>query len=82
MKNFVAGVCLVLYAGALQAGPDDDFMAMRQAFQAGDAARVSVYARRLQGHVLEPYAVYYQLRPQLENAVDNPDSVKAFLVRY
>ena len=35
MKKFVAGLCLVLYAGALHAGRDDDFMSMRQAFQKG-----------------------------------------------
>jgi len=83
MKKFVAGLCLVLYAGALHAGRDDDFMSMRQAFQKGDAARVSLYAQRLQGHVLEPYAAYYQLRPQLEeNPAVRADSVKNFLFRY
>src|SRR3954447_18414936 len=82
MKKFVAGLCLVLYTGALHAGPDDDFMSMRQAFQKGEAARVSLYAQRLQGHVLEPYAAYYQLRPQLENSVVAADSVKNFLSRY
>ena len=64
------------------AGAEDDFIAMRQAFQTGDAARVALYAQRLQGHVLEPYAAYYQLRPQLENTVASADSVKKFLFRY
>ncbi|HET7060852.1 MAG TPA: transglycosylase SLT domain-containing protein [Nitrosospira sp.] len=82
MKKFVAGLSLVLYAGALHAATDDDFMSMRQAFQKGDRARVSFYAQRLQGHMLEPYAAYYQLRPQLEDSVLSPDSVKNFLLRY
>jgi soluble lytic murein transglycosylase len=64
------------------AGAEDDFVAMRQAFQAGDAIRVALYAQRLQGHVLEPYAAYYQLRPQLENTIAGADAVKKFLFRY
>ncbi|SEK33859.1 soluble lytic murein transglycosylase [Nitrosovibrio tenuis] len=64
------------------AGAEDDFMAMRQAFQVGDSARVTAYAQRLQGHLLEPYAAYYQLRPKLENPVASADAVKQFLLRY
>lgn len=70
------------YAGAVVASAEDDFIAMRQAFQMGDSARVMSYAQRLQGHVLEPYAAYYQLRPQLENTVASADAVKKFLFRY
>ncbi|SFW19775.1 lytic transglycosylase domain-containing protein [Nitrosovibrio sp. Nv17] len=66
------------------AGPDDDFLAMRQAFQIGDATRVSHYAQRLQGHVLEPYAAYYQLRPRLDAAaaLGEAQDIRAFLRRY
>lgn len=71
-----------MYAGVLLASPEDDFMSMRLAFQAGDSARVAAYAQRLQGHLLEPYAAYYQLRPQIENAVASADAVKKFLFRY
>lgn len=57
-------------------------MAMRQAFQVGDSARVAFYAQRLQGYVLEPYVAYYQLRPQLENTIVSADTIKKFLSRY
>ncbi|HTJ53934.1 MAG TPA: transglycosylase SLT domain-containing protein [Nitrosospira sp.] len=82
MKRFLVGLVFAIYAGALVAGAEDDFVAMRQAFQTGDAVRVALYAQRLQGHVLEPYAAYYQLRPQLENAIASPDLVRKFLFRY
>jgi soluble lytic murein transglycosylase len=82
MKRFLAGLFFATYAGAVVASAEDDFIAMRQAFQLGDSARVMSYAQRLQGHVLEPYAAYYQLRPQLENTVASADAVKKFLFRY
>ncbi len=82
MKRFLAALFFATYAGAVVASAEDDFIAMRQAFQMGDSARVMSYAQRLQGHVLEPYAAYYQLRPQLENTVASADAVKKFLFRY
>jgi soluble lytic murein transglycosylase len=82
MKRFLAGLFFATYAGAVVASAEDDFIAMRQAFQMGDSARVMSYAQRLQGHVLEPYAAYYQLRPQLENTIASADAVKKFLFRY
>lgn len=85
MRKFLAGLSglfFAIYAGILVASPDDDFIAMRQAFQAGDSATVALYVQRLQGHVLEPYAAYYQLRPQLENTIVSADTIKKFLYRY
>jgi soluble lytic murein transglycosylase len=82
MRKFLAGLFLVIHAGTLAAGQEDDFMAMRKAFQSGDAGHVIVYAQRLRGHVLEPYAAYYQLRPQLEDIVIGPDAIRKFIDRY
>ena len=88
MKKFfagsagVAGLFFAIYAGTLVASQDDDFIAMRQAFQAGDSPRVAFYAQQLQGYVLEPYAAYYQLRPQLENTIVSADTIKKFLYLY
>lgn len=80
MKKFFPGLLLLVYAGTLSASQDGDFVALRQAFQAGNSARLAVYAPRLRGHVLEPYAAYYQLRLRLEN--ENTDAVKKFLSHY
>ncbi|MDE2365623.1 MAG: transglycosylase SLT domain-containing protein [Betaproteobacteria bacterium] len=82
MKRFFTGLFFAMHAGVLLASPEDDFMSMRQAFQTGDSARVAAYARRLQGHPLEPYAAYYLLRPQLGDPIASEDAVKAFLSRY
>ena len=82
MKKLFAGLCLAMCAGTLAAGQDDDFLAMRQAFSTGDATRVAAYAQRFKGHVLEPYAAYYQLRPQLEFVLVNPETIQTFLERY
>ena len=61
MKKSLPVILLLALTGAASASQDDDFMAARQAFQSGNAARLETHARRLQGHVLEPYASYYQL---------------------
>lgn len=71
---------LLLAASALAAPGDDDFLAMREAFRAKDVRKLELYAQRLKGHVLEPYASYWQLRAQLENAM--PETVRGFLVDY
>ncbi|MGZ8201731.1 MAG: hypothetical protein ACXWUB_00645 [Burkholderiales bacterium] len=76
---------LLLVAAAWSALPahaasEDDFLAAREAFRAGDARKLDTYARRLQGHVLEPYATYWQLRLRLENAA--PEEVRRFIVNY
>ena len=67
MKEFLLGLLLLVLTGTSAASQDDDFIAARQAFQAGNSVRLETYARRLQGHVLEPYADYYRLSLQLEN---------------
>jgi len=64
-------------APAYGAGQDDDFLAARDAYNASDAARLEIHAKRLQGHLLQPYADYWQLSLKLEDA--SPAEVRAFL---
>ena len=71
---------LLLAANASAAPGDDDFLAMREAFRVNDARKLDTYAPRLKGHVLEPYAAYWQLRSRLDDAA--PESVRAFLTEY
>lgn len=61
------------------ADQDADFLAAREAYQTGNAAKLNSYAQRLQKTPLEVYVSYYQLRLKLETAA--PDTVKAFLAR-
>ena len=72
---------LLLLAASVNAAPgDDDFLAMREAFRANDTRKLDLYAPRLKGHALEPYAAYWQLRSRLDDAA--PETVRAFLTEY
>jgi soluble lytic murein transglycosylase len=55
-----------LAPGAAAAANEDDFLAARDAFRAGDARKLDLYARRINNYVLEPYVAYWQLRMRLE----------------
>jgi len=58
-------------------GTDEDILAAREAYLAGNAARLETHAQRLQGHLLEPYVAYWQLSLTLGEAA--PEEVRAFL---
>jgi soluble lytic murein transglycosylase len=77
LKRIAWLVVLLAAAPAYGAGPVEDFLAARDAYNANDAARLEVHAKRLQGHLLQPYADYWQLSFKLEDAA--PDEVRAFL---
>jgi len=70
--------CIAL---AARAQPNDaDFVAARDAYRAGDSARLERVAPRLKGHLLEPYVAYWQLKLNLDDA--DPAAVRSFLDRY
>ena len=69
-------LCVPLVAAA---GQDEDFLAARDAFRAGNAARFEFAAQRLKNSVLEPYIAYYRLRMRLDTA--DPAVIRAFLAR-
>ena len=66
----------VIFTPAL-AAPDDDFLAARDAYVARNSLRLDQYARKLQGHLLAPFAQYWQLSLNLD--VVRPEEIKAFL---
>src|SRR5208283_1333548 len=73
-----ATACIAI---AVCAQPTDaDFTAARDAYRAGDAARLERIAPRLAGYLLEPYVAYWRLRLKLDDA--DPAAVRAFLERY
>lgn len=77
MTGWVAAA-LMLLAAAVPAAPlDDEFLAARDAFRARHAGRLEAEARRLKGHLLEPYVAYWRLALRLESAA--PEEVQAFL---
>ena len=77
MKFFL--LFLLLMANSVLAGQDDDFLAARDAFRVGDAAKLSVFAQRLKHSPLEVYISYYQLRMVL--ASSDAGVIRAYLAR-
>lgn len=77
MKFLCVVLCLVAFPAL--ADQDADFLAARDAFRAGNAAKLESYAQRLKNTPLEVYVAYYQLKMHLETA--DPAAVKAYLMR-
>ena len=69
--------CWMLPAMAGAASQDDDFLAAREAFRVGDAAKLERAARSLAGYPLEPYVNYWRFRLRIDEAT--PDAVRAML---
>ena len=81
MQVVAVGLLLALAAAPAHSQPGDaDFLVARDAFRAGDSARLERIAPRLKGHPLESYVVYWQIRLKLDEV--DPERVRAFLVRY
>jgi len=77
-QKWLMAVALV-FAGITGAAAsyEDDFLAAREAFRVGDAARLERHAQRLKGYVLEPYVTYWRLRMRLDQA--DPAELRAFI---
>ena len=59
---------------------DAVFLDMSQAFQKGDRKKLASLLPQAKGHVLEPWAAFWELRVRLGDASDN--EIKSFLQRY
>ena len=64
---------------AAWAGEEADFQAARDAYRAGNAARLEQYADKLQDTLFEPYVAYYRLNINL--AAADPKAVERYLAR-
>src|SRR5439155_691545 len=73
-------LALCLSFAAFGQPTDGDFAAARDAYRAGDSARLERLAPRLKGHLLEPYVAYWQIKLKLDDA--DPAAVRSFLDRY
>jgi len=66
---------------AAQNRPDDNvILDMHQAHRQNDRARLSRLLPQARGHVLEPWAAFWEFRARLDTA--NPSEVQDFLTRY
>jgi soluble lytic murein transglycosylase len=59
---------------------DDAVLEMNQAFKKGDRKRLTALLPQAQGHLLEPWAAYWELKARLDTAA--PAEVTEFLTRY
>ena len=78
--RLISLAALLAAAAAQGAALDEDFLAARDAYEANNAARLETHARRLQGHLLEPYVGYWQLSLRLAQAT--PEEVRGFVALY
>ena len=67
-------------ASASNSVADDTILDMAQAFKAGKSQRLSEMLPRVRGHILEPWAAYWELRTRLETARES--EITGFLQRY
>lgn len=67
------------FAPALSAS-DAVILEMRDAFSKGQSTRLAELLPRTQGHVLAPWAAYWELRARLETAA--PEEISRFLTRF
>jgi len=79
MKNFFAALALLCVITEAAATPESDYLALREAFRAGEFNRVNGYAARLKGHALEPFAAYLHLEMRLKEA--DPEEIRSYLTR-
>ena len=80
LRTILASLAIVL-VGCVQAQPSDDvILEMQKAFAAGNKARLAQLLPLAQGHVLEPWAAYWELRSRLDTA--STAEIQQFLARY
>jgi soluble lytic murein transglycosylase len=81
LKIILASFAAVLVAGCAQAQPRDDvLLEMQQAFARNNKARLTQLLPAAQGHPLEAWAAYWELRARLDTAP--PAEIQAYLARY
>lgn len=70
----------LFYSALLYASQEDDFLAARDAYNARDKERLAQYVARLDGYLLQPYMIFWQLQLNLEEAP--AEQIKTFIERY
>ena len=67
-------------ARAAKASADELLVEMSQAFKKGDGKRLSRLLPQVRGHLMEPWAAYWELRNRLDTAA--PAEVQQFFARF
>ncbi|MDI9233903.1 lytic transglycosylase domain-containing protein [Limnohabitans lacus] len=71
---------LTCFPAQAQNKGDEALLEMAQAFRKNDKARLSALLPQARGHVLEPLAAYWELRPRLDTASES--EIRNFLTTY
>jgi soluble lytic murein transglycosylase len=84
-RNLAAGLACVLAAAGATAknskdSADESLLGAYDAYRAGDPIKFSRYAKKLEGHVLEPWLDYWRLSMRLEDASNR--EVREFLATH
>ena len=85
-RNLAAGLACVLAAGtALAKDPakhsaDESLLAAYDAYRAGDPIKLARHAKKIEGHVLEPWLDYWRLSMRLEDVPNR--EVREFLATH
>ena len=80
LRTILASLAVALL-GCAQAQPSNDvLLQMQEAFRQGNKARLAQLLPQAQGHALEPWAAYWELRARLDTA--SPQEIQQFLARY
>jgi soluble lytic murein transglycosylase len=80
LRTILASLAVALL-GCAQAQPRDEvLLQMQEAFRQGNKARLAQLLPQAQGHALEAWAAYWELRARLETAP--PAEIQQFLARY
>jgi soluble lytic murein transglycosylase len=88
LSKFLCGALFAAFLGPLitplaaaQISPSDDLIIdMNQAYKRGDRKKLSALLPLVKGHVLEPYAAYWELKARLPDA--SAQEVQDFYARY
>jgi soluble lytic murein transglycosylase len=76
----LAAIGLACFPAQAQNKGDDTLLEMARAFRKNDKARLSALLPQARGHLLEPLAAYWELRPRLDSA--SASEIRNFLNTY
>lgn len=83
LTRWLLAACLAaapaLAPAARSLSQDEAFLAARDAFRVGDAARIARHASKLDQYLLKPWVDYWLLKTRLEEA--QPEEIRGFLER-
>ncbi len=80
LPTILALIAVALSCQAPAQSRDEIVLDMNQAFKQGNRQRLSQLLPLARGHVLEPYAAYWELRARLDSAT--PQEVQQFFTQY